>query len=168
MIFNIMKHINLLLFQILNKTSGGEYEKKTVAKDAQTRKVIEKAVGESVLFASLRPEEKQECVDAFDKVEKKDGEKIIVQGSVGNDFYVVISGHVNVFVEKDGNEMKMGSVVAGNSFGELALMYNTPRQATIKCSGDCVFYSLNRKDFRGESRWCGCSAVQCSFERPFS
>lgn len=130
--------------------SNQKYEKKVFPKDGKTRAMIQKAVEESVLFASLRKEEKEECVDAFAKVEMNDGDKVIVQGTVGNDFYVVVKGVVNVIVEKEGREMKMGVVTAGQSFGELALMYNTPRQATVKCAGPCLFYSMNRKDFRGK------------------
>ena len=133
--------------------SGGktnqEYVKKCIPKDGKTRGLIERAVEESVLFASLRREEKDSCVDAFEKVEMSEGDKVIVQGTVGNDFYVVVKGVVNVIIEKGGREMRMAVVTAGQSFGELALMYNTPRQATVKCAGPCLFYKLNRQDFRG-------------------
>jgi CRP-like cAMP-binding protein len=54
-------------------------------------------------------------------------------GDDGDNFYVIEKGNVEVWVAKDGAEPKMVSHIAdGGAFGELALIYGTPRAATIK------------------------------------
>ena len=37
---------------------------------------------------------------------------------------------------------------ASDSFGELALLYNAPRSASVKALGDCAFWAIDRKTFR--------------------
>ena len=54
-------------------------------------------------------------------------------GDEGDYFYVIDSGKFDIFVAKGGAEpIKVGTVSRGQSFGELALMYNAPRAATVK------------------------------------
>lgn len=55
-------------------------------------------------------------------------EVIIQQGDEGDNFYIIDTGEVEVFV----NGEKMLTIGEGGSFGELALIYGTPRAATIK------------------------------------
>ena len=60
------------------------------------------------------------------------GETIIQQGDEGDNFYVVDDGTFEVYI----NGNKVVEITAGGSFGELALMYNTPRAATVKAGTD--------------------------------
>ncbi len=60
-------------------------------------------------------------------VEKEPGETIIQQGEEGDNFYVIDSGSVDVYVNND----YVLSIKEGGSFGELALIYGTPRAATV-------------------------------------
>jgi serine/threonine protein kinase/CRP-like cAMP-binding protein len=39
--------------------------------------------------------------------------------------------------------------VSGSSFGELALMYGSPRAATIRAKSDCILWFIDRRDFKG-------------------
>lgn len=41
----------------------------------------------------------------------------------------------------------MKTYLTGESFGELALMYNSPRAATIRCSKPGILYGLDRQTF---------------------
>jgi cAMP-dependent protein kinase regulator len=64
------------------------------------------------------------------EVKVQAGEKVIEQGAVGDYFYVVEEGSLDVFKAKPGEETAPGDIGAkvytnlpGTSFGELALMY---------------------------------------------
>lgn len=58
-------------------------------------------------------------------------------GDKGDNFYIVDSGTCEIYVKKEGveEEQLVKTVEAGDYFGELALMYGTPRAATIIVNG---------------------------------
>ena len=72
------------------------------------------------------------------------GETVINQGDVGDKFYVVDSGQFEVYI----GATCLRSYVAGDSFGELALLYGAPRAATVVCGQTGLLYTLGRIDFR--------------------
>jgi cAMP-dependent protein kinase regulator len=84
-------------------------------------------------------------------------QQVISQGDAGDYFYVVERGSFDVYVNPcgfiepgpDGLGNKVGNIQAGGSFGELALMYNAPRAATIiSAEGSCTLWALDRVTFR--------------------
>ena len=72
---------------------------------------------------------------------------IINEGEKGDNFYIVQTGEFAVFLKKlPGKCVKTYS--AGESFGELALLYNSPRAATVKCTASGTLWALDRTTFR--------------------
>lgn len=65
-------------------------------------------------------------------------------GQEGDYFYVVESGKFTVIV--DGKPVSQ--IGEGSSFGELALLYNAPRQATVRADSAAVVFSLDRESYR--------------------
>lgn len=79
----------------------------------------------------------------------KQDDVVIKQGDDGDVLYVVDSGELacsKVFNEEEGEKF-LKNYTMGESFGELALLYNCPRAATIKANTDCVLFSLDRETF---------------------
>ena len=82
-----------------------------------------------------------------------DGRLIIRQGHWGLSFYFIVSG--SVIVErsewdpytKEHYIQKVGELHAGDSFGELALLHNTRRAASILCQGTSEFLRIDKPDF---------------------
>jgi cAMP-dependent protein kinase regulator len=79
---------------------------------------------------------------------KPAGEDIIVQGDIGDMFYLLEDGSVDVYVRKAGEEHKVHTYKPGDAFGELALMYNAPRAATCRAHVDCKLWALDRVSFK--------------------
>jgi CRP-like cAMP-binding protein len=65
-------------------------------------------------------------------------------GQKGDYFYIIESGVFEVIV----NGVAVATLESGKSFGELALLYNTPRAATVYALTNCVVYALDRDTFR--------------------
>ena len=65
------------------------------------------------------------------------------EGDAGDRFYIVVEGELDV-VDSAGTAV---SARAGGSFGEIALMRDVPRTATVTARTDVVLYALDREDF---------------------
>lgn len=74
----------------------------------------------------------------------KKGECVFSQGDKATCFFILERGKVDVFI----GESKKRSLQSGEGFGELALLYNAPRSATIKCDETTYFWVLERKNFK--------------------
>ena len=109
-----------------------------------------KIVTTNVLFSSYALEEHVAIVAAFDQQPCSAGTFVIRQGESGDKFFVVERGSLDIFVKSPtGGETKVGRPLGpGVSFGELALMYNTPRAASIKANTDCILWSIDRGQYR--------------------
>lgn len=117
-------------------------------KSDDQRKRLHEATKNILLFRSLEPERLQNVVDAMFEKRVEQGEKVIIQGDDGDNFYVIDSGQYDVYVEVDGRHKKVGEYDGQGFFGELALMYNVPRAATVVCSSPGCVWALDRVTFR--------------------
>lgn len=105
---------------------------------------INTALKGNFLFKALDEEQYKDLVDAMFEKKVESGVDIIEQGAPGDYFYVVDSGSFDIFVNGD----KKVTVGLGASFGELALLYNAPRAATVKATSDSVVWAVDRVSFR--------------------
>ncbi|KAG5362384.1 cAMP-dependent protein kinase regulatory subunit [Yarrowia sp. C11] len=111
---------------------------------AEQLESLYKSVSHNFLFGNLDEEACRSVLQSLQEKKCDTGEEIITQGDEGDYFYIVESGAVEFI--KDG--VKVNSSGAGSSFGELALMYNAPRAATVVATQPCVLWSLDRVTFR--------------------
>lgn len=77
------------------------------------------------------------------------GVYVIRQGDNGDKLFLVESGDLECYKEfVPGEEpVLVKTYTAGDSFGELALLYNVPRQASVVCKTDCQIWALDRETF---------------------
>ena len=70
------------------------------------------------------------------------------EGDPGDKFYIIVRGRVTVWVNiPDGGQQQLRTMDDGDHFGEIALMEDTPRTATVRTSTDCTFLTLARDPF---------------------
>ncbi|KAI8621951.1 camp-dependent protein kinase regulatory subunit [Chytriomyces sp. MP71] len=117
--------------------------------DSQKRR-IRASIQDNFLFRSCNEEQCAAVVDAMAEKRAVTGEEIIRQGGVGDFFYFIESGSLDVYVAKPGDEevQKVYEYADGDCFGELALMYNAPRAATVVATSLTVLWALDRLTFR--------------------
>eukprot|EP00752_Nemacystus_decipiens_P011818 g10487.t1 len=127
------------------------YEHVVIPKPEATAQLILTAIEQSVLFKNCGKEDFSMLVEAFAPVSYPKGTQVITQNEKGDDFYVVEEGVLQCFVtfpgEKEEVEVR-APYVKGESFGELALMYNNPRAATLRAAEDCKLWSIQRSTVR--------------------
>ena len=112
----------------IREEDAASYVKKVVPKDEATMASLEKAIAKNVLFSHLDDSERSDIFDAMFAKEANEGEVIIQQGDEGDNFYIIDQGCVDIYV--NGTKVVEG-LTEGASFGELALIYGTPRAATV-------------------------------------
>ena len=78
-------------------------------------------------------------------VEFKAGETIIAEGEAGETAFLIISGSVEVSIGIAGKAKSIGTLVAGDVFGEMSLIDRGPRSATVKAVTDtqCLVTAYN-------------------------
>lgn len=74
---------------------------------------------------------------------------MIKQGDDGDNLYVIDSGELDCFrfSQRNQSEAHLKVYVPGEAFGELALLYNAPRAATIIAKTDVIAFALDRECF---------------------
>jgi MFS family permease len=95
------------------------------------------------IFSPLSPPVLERLAARLTPVEAQGGEEIIRQGDHGDSFYIVSSGEVEVLV--DGQPPRREG--QGSYFGEIALLRDVPRTATVRAATDVELYALDRDDF---------------------
>eukprot|EP00735_Rhodelphis_limneticus_P010418 TRINITY_DN3161_c0_g1::TRINITY_DN3161_c0_g1_i1::g.3601::m.3601 TRINITY_DN3161_c0_g1::TRINITY_DN3161_c0_g1_i1::g.3601 ORF type:complete len:419 (-),score=84.84,sp/P31319/KAPR_APLCA/40.71/3e-97,cNMP_binding/PF00027.24/3.5e-24,cNMP_binding/PF00027.24/2.9e-22,Dpy-30/PF05186.8/0.031,RIIa/PF02197.12/0.15 TRINITY_DN3161_c0_g1_i1:208-1395(-) len=124
-------------------------EIKKIPKSQEEMVRIGEVIRGSILFSHLDEDQRAIVAGAMFKVSHKQGDVIIRQGDDGDNYYVIDSGQVEIFVrQSDGSEKKVLECGSGEGFGELALMYNAPRAATVKAKSDCDLWAVDRVTFK--------------------
>ena len=77
-----------------------------------------------------------------------EGTLVMRQGDPGNCAYLVQSGTVSVYTEKDGKKTELAQLGAGEIFGEMALVFDEPRSASVKAAEDSNLIILTREAFK--------------------
>lgn len=121
-----------------------------IKKSEQEQKQIRAAVKTNFLFTSLTEEQMSMVVDAMELKKVAAGTNIIKQGEDGEEFFVIDEGECECFLDfKNGEPPKMVKhYQRGESFGELALMYNTTRAASIQAKTAVTLWVMDRATFR--------------------
>lgn len=138
--------------------------KTIIPKSPNQRARIEASISNNLLFRNLDEDQHKDVLNAMKEVTVPQGTEVIVQGAVGDFFYVVEEGAFEVWVRgppthtyagpgqtavtTPGEEKKVASYGPGGSFGELALMYNAPRAATVVATSTATMWALDRVTFR--------------------
>ena len=135
------------------KAAGKDYVKKIVPKAEDVKRLIYNAIKQNTLFRACSEEELTDLVDVFNSERFSAGSIVIQQGDEGEHFYVVEAGELDIAVKMKENGLDQVHVgipyVPGSAFGELALMYDSARGATICAKEECKLWSIDRQAFRG-------------------
>ncbi len=74
-------------------------------------------------------------------------ENVVRQGDPGDSMFVITSGSVRVVrADEDGRETLLGTLRAGDCFGEVALVTGRARNASVLTLEDCEFLELKKED----------------------
>jgi cAMP-dependent protein kinase regulator len=95
------------------------------------RDQILRALAQSPAFAGFDDAARQKFADVAQWVEVRDGDTVIRKGDPGEAFYVIAAGEAEVAIDEPGG-VDRATLYTGDFFGEMAIIWNQPRAATIK------------------------------------
>jgi ATP-binding cassette, subfamily B, bacterial HlyB/CyaB len=99
-------------------------------------------------FAILSDAELERFGEHFELVHYALGQTVVRAGEEADSFYVVYSGRARVIAnDATGEEVTVGTLNRGNTFGEQGLLTTTRRNFTVRAAGDLALLRLNRTDF---------------------
>ncbi|EFX84317.1 hypothetical protein DAPPUDRAFT_194528 [Daphnia pulex] len=113
-------------------------------KDERSRELIKTAIMKNDFMKNLELAQIREIVDCMYPVNYQRGSLIIKEGDVGSIMYVMEEGKVEV--SRKGN--CLSTMTPGKVMGELAILYNCKRTATIKAAIDCKLWAIERQVFQ--------------------
>jgi CRP/FNR family transcriptional regulator, cyclic AMP receptor protein len=102
------------------------------------------ALGRCPFFSGLSRGELLQLAKVTEDMEVDAGKALTRQGQSGSEFFVIVEGRVSV--AKDGEEVR--TLGPGEFFGEIALLEDTPRTATVTAMTPLRFFVLTRQAFR--------------------
>ncbi len=116
--------------------------------------------GQTVPRSEIKPEELLRRVPLFQTIPEnqfpvvakrleplavREDEDVVKQGERGNSLYLIARGVVRVCREENGETHELATLMAGDFFGELALLRDEKRSATVHAVTPCSLYELSRK-----------------------
>jgi cAMP-dependent protein kinase regulator len=112
----------------------------------QRRRLYESFLEEVPLLASLTKYERSKIADALDTQKYPKGTTIIKEGDAGEAFYLLESGEAEAFKEGTSNPVK--AYKKGDYFGELALLNDAPRAASVISKTEVKVATLGKDGFQ--------------------
>jgi cAMP-dependent protein kinase regulator len=118
-----------------------------IPKDATTKQEIKALIEKSILFSNLNKEDFGIVIDAMEELHTEAGQDVIVEGEQGDTLYIIDQGEYDCYKVLGGKQTYLKTYHPGDFFGELALMYNAPRAASIKSKATGKLFGLDRATF---------------------
>ena len=103
-----------------------------------------KALKSAPLFESLSSRELQELAQVADELQVDAGKVLTRQGETGYEFFVIMDGEVEI----ERNGQLLGTRGAGDFIGEIAILEDVPRTATVTAKTPVKFFVLTAQSFR--------------------
>jgi cAMP-dependent protein kinase regulator len=126
-----------------------DFKPRIIEKTEEQKNKIKSRILSSFLFSNLESNELEIVINAMDEAHYNEGESVIKQGENGDCLYIVEEGNLDCtkHFTDDGEEKYLKTYIPGESFGELALLYNAPRAASIIAKTKCDLWVLDRETF---------------------
>lgn len=126
----------------------GKFTPKVIPKSEDQKKRIRETLGACFMFTNLAETDLCVVVDSLEERILEAGTRVIEQGDDGDFCFVIEDGTLECFKKQDdGSEKMVKAVKAGDIFGELSLLYNVPRAASVVAKDKCILWQLDREVF---------------------
>lgn len=133
--------------------TGGKLPK--IEKNSHEAEIISDALCANTFMKSLAVDQRQKIIDAMEKKHYQGNVEIIREGTDGNQMYVLEQGNVTVTKGAGKDKTFVCDLGSGQLFGELAILYNCRRTATVMTKGQVTVWVLERQVFQAVVKSAG-------------
>jgi len=144
--------------------SKASIERQFAPKHINTPEILKwlyQCVSASVIFEGLSVKKSLHILNHMERREIATDTAIITQGEIGYDFFVVESGKFSITV----NNVEVDVVSRGSCCGELALIYNSRRSATVRSLTESVVWVVHNLVFRKQVQLMNLSSYQAKINK---
>jgi CRP-like cAMP-binding protein len=99
------------------------------------------------LFSGIEPAKLKLLAYTSDVVTYEPGQVLVRKGDAGDAAYVIITGDAEVSVPADGGDITVAELHDGDFFGEIAILCDTPRTATVKAKNELTALRIRKEPF---------------------
>eukprot|EP01080_Neovahlkampfia_damariscottae_P006004 gene6004-10002_t len=124
------------------------FRKIIMGRTMEKRRIYSDFLRNIKILETMNDYERQTLADALQPKSFSEGDQIVKQGEDGYSFFIITSGEANVWKYLDGKKVDLMTLKKGDYFGELALLFNEPRAATVQATTSLKTVSLNAKSFK--------------------
>jgi len=122
-----------------------DWKPPVIDKPDEDKAFLQESMKVNKLMKNLSPSDREQLMHAFAEENFSAGQDIIKQGDSGDKFYILCSGTCDISITGKGSVMK---ATKGVSFGELALLHDAPRAATVTAEEDVKAFSIDELTFK--------------------
>lgn len=100
------------------------------------------------IFRELPAREAEDVMESLTPVQASGGEVVVRQGAPADKFFIIADGEVEVLHESDGVQRRVATLKTGQFFGEMAVLRDQPRTATVRALRDTTLLAMPADMFR--------------------
>ena len=130
-----------------NKKSGQDNGENATRQMSLGEKIL--LLKEIEIFSGLSASELAAIAGVTEEMAYDENADVIKQNSLGETVLLIIEGQVSVIMKQEnGNQERIDQMSSGSAFGEMALIDDSPRSATIRTMAPCRFLILHKQEFK--------------------
>src|SRR5205809_539004 len=99
------------------------------------------------VFRDLPQRDAESLAAQLNTLEVGAGDVVVRQGAPADKFFIIIDGEVEVVRDDDGQERTLATLGRGQFFGEMAILRDSPRMATVRAVTSATLFSMERDAF---------------------
>lgn len=125
------------------------FKPRVIEKKQESKDKIRSKLEEAFMFKLLEDDEKEIVINAMEESRFQPGDQVIKQGDEGDCLYLVEEGELDCFKKfaNEEQEKHLKTQGPGEAFGELCLLQNAPRAASITAKTEALCWALDRGTF---------------------
>lgn len=99
------------------------------------------------LFAKIEPSKLKLLAFTSERLTYQGGQRLFQQGDIGDAAYIIIDGEASVRIRTDGGEIQVAELGKGDVVGEIAILCDVPRTASVEATGKLITLRITKELF---------------------